>query len=53
MFVYPQYGSCCMSPFGDWNFEVTHRFMENMCTSDVDCTSNVWLNSYNKPNDMH
>jgi hypothetical protein len=48
MFVYPQYGTCCMSPFGDWNFGVTPRFVENMRTSDVDHISNVGLISYNK-----
>ena len=44
MSVDPVYGTWCMSPCGAWNFEVAPRFMENMCTSDVECISNVGLN---------
>ena len=53
IFVDHQYRTCCMSPFGAWNFEVAPRYMENMCTFYVDRTSNGGLNSYNKTNEMH
>lgn len=32
MFVQPQYGTCCMSPFGGLAFELVSVFLENVCT---------------------
>jgi hypothetical protein len=34
MFVQPQYGTCCMSPFRGLAFEVVSAFLENVYAPD-------------------